>query len=130
MPNDCWNSMTVTGTREDIDRFFVEEFKDVPEWALKVHVRGVEGLIFRLWSRWSPDFKWLEGLLEKYPSLWVKNSWKEEGGLAGVWVGSKANEIQRLEWQDMCIEEESHRFREIDASHKSANSNNTVASPQ
>jgi hypothetical protein len=31
MPNDCWNRMTFT--EEDVGRFYVEEFKDVPEWA-------------------------------------------------------------------------------------------------
>ena len=113
MPNDCWNRMTVTGTEEDVGRFYVEEFKDAPEWAYEIIVKGVEGIQFRLWSRWQPDFVWLEGLLKKYPSLWVKNIWHEEGGLAGVWIGGgdSKGEIKRLEWHDMCSEENAHRFR-------------------
>ena len=112
MPNDCWNNMTVTGNEEDISRFYVEEFKDAPEWAYEIYVKGVEGIQFRLWSRWQPDFVWLEGLLKKYPSLWVKNIWREEGGMAGVWIGGgSGGEIKRLEWDDMCIEENTHRFR-------------------
>jgi hypothetical protein len=102
--------MTVTGTEEDVGSFFVEEFKDVPEWAYEIYVKGVEGIQFRLWSRWQPDFAWLEGILQKYPSLWVKNIWHEEGGMAGVWIGSDRG-IKRLEWDDMCSEENAHRFR-------------------
>jgi len=110
MPNDCWNKMTVTGSDEDIDKFVLEEFKDVPEWAHEIQVRGKGGLMFRLWSRWLPDYDWLNGLLVKYPSLWVKNQWYEEGGNAGVWIGSK-DEVKRLEWFEMCIEENYYRFR-------------------
>lgn len=118
MPNDCWNSMTVTGSEEDIKRFQKEDFKQtngepIPEWALKILHKGNEGLMFRLWSRWQPDFKWLEGLLDKYPSLWIKNVWDEEGGDEGVWVGTKRSgeiKIQRLEWEGMCIEEKACRF--------------------
>ena len=110
MPNDCWNKMTVTGSEEDIDKFVTEEFKGVPEWAHEIQVRGKEGLIFRLWSRWSPNFKWLEEIVNKYPSLWVKKLWEEEGGLAGIWIGT-AGEIRQFEWEDMCIEEKSHKFR-------------------
>ena len=111
MPNDCWNKITVTGSKEDIDRFYKEEFEGVPEWALEIYVSGVEGLQFKLWSRWQPDFHRLEGLLEKYPSIWLKNVWCEEGGLAGVWVGSLEKGIQRLEWEEMCNEELDYRFR-------------------
>jgi len=103
--------MTVTGTKEDIYQFLIEALKDVPDGALQMNVRGVEGLQFRLWSRWHPDFEWLESLLTKYPSIWVKVIWQEEGGLAGVWVGSEEKGIKRLEWEDMCIEENAHRFR-------------------
>ena len=103
--------MTVTGTKDDISRFFVEEFEGVPDWAHEIYVKGEEGIQFRIWSRWRPDFEWLEGLLSKYPSLWIKNLWQEEGGLAGVWVGSEEKGIKRLEWEDMCIEENAHRFR-------------------
>ena len=103
--------MTVTGTKDDISRFFVEEFEGVPDWAREIYVKGEEGIQFRIWSRWRPDFEWLEGLLSKYPSLWIKNLWQEEGGLAGVWVGSEEKGIKRLEWEDMCIEENAHRFR-------------------
>ena len=111
MPNDCWNRMTVVGSKQLIDRFFVDEFKDVPDWAHEIYVKGDEGIQFRMWSRWQPDFAWLESLLVNYPGIWVKNLWYEEGGMAGVWVGSDEKGVKRLEWSEMCIEENQMRFR-------------------
>lgn len=105
--------MTVAGTKEEIDRFFLEEFKDVPASAHEIYVRGVEGLKFKILSPWNPNFEWLEELLRKYPSIWVKNIWHEEGGLAGIWIGSLKSGIERFDWDDMCIEEEALRFRSI-----------------
>ena len=111
MPNDCWSQITITGKKYLVDRFFADEFNEIPSWAHEIFVKGEEGLQFKLWSRWNPDFDWLEGLLTKYPGIWVKNIWQEEGGLAGVWIGSEEKGIKRLEWEDMCIEENSYRFR-------------------
>jgi len=112
MPNDCWNEMTVTGTQEEIDQFATAEFVEAPAWALTVHSRGAEGIQFRLWSNdGMPDYDWLKGLLVQYQSLWIKNVWQEEGGKAGVWIGSRLNGISRFEWDDMCLEEKAHRFR-------------------
>ena len=112
MPNDCWNRITVTGTKEDIEHFFLEEFKDiVPEYEPEIYRKGAEGIHFKTWSPWKPNFEWLEELLHKYPSIWLKNIWHEEGGLAGIWIASLKDGIKRFEWEDLSIEEETHRFR-------------------
>jgi len=122
MPNDCWNHITITGTNEELDMFMMEEFKAVPDWALQIKDRGSGAISLKLWSRWTPDFEWLTSLLTKYPSCWIKNEWNEEGGLAGIWIGTGASEtrrgtgkpvIERLEWEDMCIEEEYARFKNV-----------------
>ena len=114
MPNDCWNNITLVADKEELEKFIKEECKDVPEWAYKVEQKGVEGIVFHVWSPWKPNFEWLEGLLTKYPSIWLKNEWREEGGTAGVWVGTirkGTKDIKRLEWEDLCIEELHMRFR-------------------
>ena len=112
MPNDCWNSMTIIADKGDLYALMAIEFKDVPEWALQIKRRGVEAVLLNLWSKWHPDFKWLEQLLVKYPSCWVKNDWSEEGGDAGVWIGcAKTGEIKRLDWREFSIEENSYHFR-------------------
>lgn len=114
MPNDCWNNITFTADPGDLYAFINIEFKDTPEWALSIKKQGSGAVFLRLWSRWLPDFVWLEGLLTKYPSCWIKNEWNEEGGTEGVWVGSMRTgkkQIQRMVWEGMCIEEEYHRFK-------------------
>ncbi len=115
--------MTITGTNEELDILMSEEFKKVPDWALFIKARGLGGGVrLKLWSRWAPDFDWLASLLTKYPSCWIKNEWSEEGGMAGVWIGTGASEtrrgtgepvIERFEWDDMCIEEECARFKSV-----------------
>lgn len=108
MPNDCWNEIVITGDSDDIKKFH-EEFRDIPEWALEMKIKKELIVQFRIWSRWIPDFPWLEGLFDKYPSLWVKNIWHEEGGKAGIWVGKKDN-VKTLEWDDISIEEQYFKF--------------------
>ncbi len=114
MPNDCWNNLTITADEAELEACMKEEFKGVPEWALTIRHRGIEGVYLKLWSAWSPDFKWLHSLLDKYPTIWIKNSWHEEGGMEGVWVGTKKYGevvIKDIAWEGMCSEEEFHRFR-------------------
>ncbi len=118
MPNDCWNNLTIIGSKEDIARYAAKELKKmdgqtIPEWAIKVECVGSRGIIYKVWSRWQPEFHWLEGLLDKYPSLWIKDEWSEEGGYEGVWVGTvKEGEkvIQRMEWMGLCLEERASFF--------------------
>lgn len=113
MPNDCWNHLTITANADELTNI-INGFKDVPEWAIKIFEQGVEAVYMKLWSAWTPDFAMLENLLAKYPSCWIKNEWSEEGGKAGVWIGtmlSGEKQISRMEWDDMCIEERMHRFR-------------------
>lgn len=113
MGNDCWNYISFTNTAERIEAFLSAEFKDVPEWAIRILRRGKGGVYLKLFSKWFPDFKWLESLLERYPESWIKNEWSEEGGYAGVWVGTNRGcepTIRRLEWEDLCLEEEHSRF--------------------
>jgi hypothetical protein len=116
MPNDCWNTITITASELELNALMATEFKDVPERAFSIQRRGPYGVVLRLWSPWKPDFTWLETLLVTYPSCWVKNEWHEEGGSAGVWVGHFVGgghcEIKRMEWEDLSIEEEVRVFRD------------------
>jgi hypothetical protein len=114
MPNDCWNHMTITGNKSDIAKLIASEFLIVPSWCLQFIKKREEGVIFKLWSPWKPDFPWLESLIDKYPSCWVKDEWNEEGGMAGVWVGTAregVRDIKELSWRDLCLEEECYIFR-------------------
>jgi len=114
MPNNCWNYLTITGEEEELKNIIKEEFKSLPSNHFNILQRGQEALKCKLWSAWHPNFEWLESLLEKYPSIWVKDIWTVEDGEAGAWIGtarSGKKEIRQLTWEDMSIEEEMYRFR-------------------
>ena len=117
MPNWCWNRITVTGERAVLDNLMKDDhLQNIPEefFSKKASGQGIE--IFSMGSRWEPEYKWLESLLDNYPDIWIKNSWSEEGGREGVWIGTnigEKKEIKQLEWEGMCIEEEAYRFRKV-----------------
>ena len=113
MPNDCWSTLTITASKNELNTLLDNEFKDAPEWAINIEERGKGGVKLSLWSAWKPDLHMLETLIEKYPSCWIKNIWSEEGGTAGVWVGTMrrgVKDIKQLTWDDMCEEELFYRF--------------------
>ena len=107
--------MTITANKDDITKLLAEEFVKYENKELfSISEVGQEAAKFRIWSAWHPDFDWLESLLTKYPSCWVKDIWIVEDGQAGVWIGTERKgekEIRQFLWDDMCIEEEAHRFR-------------------
>jgi hypothetical protein len=114
MPNDCWNYLTITADKEQITQLLENEFKEHTEDTFRVLKRGVEAVHCKVWSAWHPDFAWLETLLTKYTSCWVKNVWLVEDGEAGVWIGTARKgkvEIRSLDWEEMSIEEEMYRYR-------------------
>lgn len=124
MPNDCWNHMTITcEDPEELTRLVQNELQEKGElckWifhdTIEMIKRGAKGIMFRQWTPWNPNYDWLENLLTKYPSCWIKNEWSEEGGFAGVWVGytnedGKPN-IQQMTWSDLCIEAKHYLFLE------------------
>lgn len=107
MDNDCWNDITVI-TYDDsqrINNIFDNTLRGV---EVKVKTRWQNGMELTFKTNFSPDFDWLESLIDAYPAWWIKNDWWEEGGSAGVWVGYHKNKkkiIREIDWDDSCIEE-------------------------
>ena len=113
MPNGCLNYMMFTGSEKDVSDFVSAEL-DIPERKYTVVGRGLEAIRIKLWLPWKPDFEWMESLLTKYPSCWIKNEWIVEDGEAGTWIGTARDGekmIKRMMWDDMSLEEAAHRFR-------------------
>jgi hypothetical protein len=112
MPNDCWNYLTIVShdNPKQLNRMIDTEFLgDQVSPLPKIEIRGDRGIKLEVYSRWEPNFNWLEGLVKKYPDCWIKNEWSEEGGGAGVWVGGRKfkdekSEISSFMWDDICIE--------------------------
>jgi hypothetical protein len=113
MPNDCWNHMTIKATNEQIRQILTVECRHLPDWVYVQKQVGRKALAFRIWSRWDPDVKFMTHLFDKYPGIWIKNIWDEEGGAAGVIVGTKDN-VTHMKWQEGCIEEWADRYEEDD----------------
>ena len=121
MPNDCYNNITITcDDVKEINNLFEneltrEEGRDYNNGFyyyknITIYKKCCKGVKFQQLTDWKPDYEWLESLLNKYPNCWVKNEWNEEGGIAGLWVGSVKNGIQSISWEDLSIEAKHHIF--------------------
>lgn len=69
--------------------------------------KGSGALQIKLTTAWDPPYHFFEFLLKKYPDLWLRCDWMEEGGEAGVFIGRTKEgevEIKNLEWSDWCLE--------------------------
>jgi hypothetical protein len=139
MPNICWNKVTITAntstitTLTDANLSFETLYPrpvdvDWYEWNTKhygtkwdrgnykVLQHGKEGLLATFETAWVPPLPFFEKLIEFYSDVWVKLEWTTEDGLAGVWVAYTKQGtpvIKTLEWEEMCLEEGSHRFRPL-----------------
>ena len=105
MPNECVNHITIT---------FPSELKEQLEFDMQTVERtvkqsGKNGMRFCYSTAWLPNYAWLESIANKYPSCWIKDEWISEDGKAGVWIGHN-NNIKRLEWDDLSIEDEHYMF--------------------
>lgn len=113
MPNDCWNNITiVTRNSDELNNFINEEIKD---HHLAVFTkRSRNGAIINIWSPNTLPREWLTRLLDSYPTCWIKNEWKEEAGMAGVWVGyvneNNQKVIKEFDWRDLSVDEEHFFF--------------------
>ena len=113
MPNDCWNYIMFTADAGDLTRF-VRELKNFPQEHVIIVAQGLEAIRFKIWNPYHPNFEWLESLLTRYRSCWIKNEWIVTDGEAGTWIGTARNGekvIRQLMWDDMSIDEAEHRFR-------------------
>ena len=124
MGNDCQNSITITTkTPELMTKLYNENFKELidneknlPDYAqgsISIIDKGPSGLIIKLWSSNQPNYTYLHNLIDNY-ECWLKNLWHEEGGEAGIFIGYKKEDgekiIKEYKWDDLCIESNSHHF--------------------
>jgi hypothetical protein len=75
---------------------------------------GQGGIVVKFTTAWSPPTKFFKYLVEKYPDIWLKCDWSEEGGEAGVFLvytnTDKKVDVNELTWNDWCMEEYHHRM--------------------
>ena len=118
MPNNCYNKIIIANNNSqelnllvdnEFGHFLTENYTSNDNDKFYIYRQGEYGISLKLWSSCTANFEWLEGLLDKYPDVWVKNNWLSEDGSAGIWIGSMRTgqkEIKRLEWHDLSLEEE------------------------
>jgi hypothetical protein len=120
MTNDCWNIYTVIGNPDDINSLCEEgvqalQSPDTGGDRFRIILRNDNGIRFVYKSRWNPNTTWMEQMLYQYPSLWMKNAWREEGGRAGVVVGGylygRQYPVQEFFWDDVTLEDTLHPSR-------------------
>ena len=108
MPNDCDNYLTVTTNSENVIPEILQEIQH--EFAqVTVRRQHALGLRVKYTTPWEPKIQFLEMLVDKYPSIWIKNDWVSEDGTAGICVG-KQNDLKRFDWEELCIEAEHFHF--------------------
>lgn len=117
MPNDCNNILTIVTYSasndgiEELSKLIKNEINIIPN--VEIMVNGEKGIKCHFITAWTPDFKWLEMIHEKYQLCWIKNEWKVEDGMTGVWIGRfeySDKKITRMEWCDLSIEDEYYLF--------------------
>lgn len=129
MSTDCTNTITIiSGDADDLDEFIQNELQiheddddhadGEYEFVENVVKRGRNGIQFEYITSSAPPLEWLQEVLGRYPSFWIKNEWNEEGGKAGVWlcsVGENDEQIVKsFEWIDLCLEARQFFFSEDD----------------
>lgn len=75
---------------------------------IRVIERKPKYLMVRYEFRNYPVYEYLNALLERYPSSWIKNTFSTETGARGLWIGrfSKgAPLIQEYEWRELTDDE-------------------------
>lgn len=85
----------------------------------KLKHAGEGGLEIEFTTAWAPPTEFFKHLLEKYPDIWLKCDWSEEGGQAGIFIGytndKKAVVADEFGWQDWCMEEWHFRMQNDDS---------------
>ena len=142
MPNECYNNLTIGAEPEIIQMLVDCEFSfnklrphpntPTPEnydeywykwncenWGTKwdqteynIISRGKKGINIEFITAWVPPLELLKFLIIKY-KIWVKCEWREEGGLAGIFVGQhngKDSIFREFVWDDWCLEEMNERM--------------------
>lgn len=110
MPNDCNNYITIRFKSENDLHEFEKDFLNNYECREKRVLRkGTRGIVVKTLTPWTPDFEWLEKILDTYSRCFVKNDWNEESGIAGVWIGqysmSGVKVIEEMKWNDLSVDE-------------------------
>jgi len=130
MPNDCDNHVmlyadkaTIQAIADSAGRLFdLVKATELPEgtrvYNFRLHAAGQGAIRFSIDSAWAPPDDLFAALVDEYPIVFMKNEWYVEDGPAGVWVATKEEGaeqpvIQTLGWDEGCIEEKVHRFREV-----------------
>ena len=80
---------------------------------------GQGALDMKFTTAWCPPTEFFKNLIQKYPDIWLKCDWNEEGGMAGIFIGwmdkeSNTVKVEELTWEDWCLEEYADRFQNDD----------------
>jgi hypothetical protein len=129
MPNECYNTVRLSGSEEliqklDEAKFSLQTFLPPPEfsptqtedliewryehWGTKwdvfdysVKKKGKTGIEVTFCTAWSPPIPFFKHLMKQYPETWIKCDWVEEGGMAGVYVSKWDKKENKIETQEL-----------------------------
>lgn len=100
----CKSNLTIKCDTSNILHELLESFYSYTNEQFEI--KDISGNILKcvFVTSWYPDFELMEELIRVY-GCWLKNEWREDGGMQGVWVGYKDNvvHIKKIEWLDQSV---------------------------
>ena len=120
MPNECRNRIIITC--EDCEHLNnlvqyeltreVGKSYNYYDKNITIHKQSVNGIKFTQITPNEPDYALLKKIVLKFPMVWIKNEWIEEGGKAGILLYNYEAGIQSHTWNDLSIDSRYRHFGE------------------
>jgi hypothetical protein len=100
--NRCYNHLTIKCKNPKILQNMLDSFECYSNQQLTIINTTSNNMKCVFITSWYPDFDMLEELVSTH-GCWLKNEWREDGGMRGVWVGYKDGtlHIKKLEWLEI-----------------------------
>ena len=97
----CYNTLTVISKNvNSLDNIVCVRLLEY--FNIEITEKTNTKIVGKFVSHWTPPLNWLCNALNDYPYCWIKNEWRTDENVAGIWVGYIENDIpfiNQITWQ-------------------------------